>query len=56
MANYPYNLVSQLTNETSKIENLPRTNLFLMHPLELDDDDLVQLKMEHASFLIDLAW
>ena len=36
--------------ETSKIENLSRANLCLAHdPLELDDDDLVLLKMDHLS-------
>ena len=37
-------------NETGKIENLSRANLCLAHdPLELDDDDLVLLKMDHLS-------
>ena len=36
--------------ETGKIENLSRANLCLAHgPLELDDDDLVLLKMDHLS-------
>ena len=36
--------------ETGKIENLSRENLCLAHsPLELDDDDLVHLKMDHLS-------
>ena len=35
-------------HETGKIENLSRENLCLAHdPLELDDDDLVLLKMDH---------
>ena len=37
-------------HETGKIENLSRENLCLAHdPLELDDDDLVLLKMDHLS-------
>ena len=37
-------------HETGKIENLSRANLCLAHdPLELDDDDLVFLKMDHLS-------
>ena len=37
-------------HETGKIENLSRANLCLAHgPLELDDDDLVLLKMDHLS-------
>ena len=36
--------------ETSKIENLSRANLCLAHsPLELDDDDLDFLKLDHLS-------
>ena len=38
--------------ETSKIENLSRANLCLAHgPLELDDDDLDSLKLDHLSWL-----
>ena len=37
-------------HETGKIENLSRANLCLAHgPLELDDDDLDSLKMDHLS-------
>ena len=37
-------------HETGKIENLPRANLCLAHgPLELDDDDLDSLKLDHLS-------
>ena len=37
-------------NETGKRETLSRTYLCLAHiPLELDDDELVHLKMEHLS-------
>ena len=37
-------------HETGKIENLSRANLCLAHgPLELDDDDLLLLKMDHLS-------
>ena len=37
-------------HETGKIENLPRANLCLAHgPLELDDDDLDSLKLDHIS-------
>ena len=37
-------------HETGKIENLSRANLFLAHgPLELDDDDLDSLKLDHLS-------
>ena len=37
-------------HETGKIENLSRANLCLAHdPLEIDDDDLVLLKMDHLS-------
>ena len=36
--------------ETGKVENLPRANLCLAHsPLELDDDDLDFLKLDHLS-------
>ena len=36
--------------ETGKIENLSRANLRLAHgPLELDDDDLDSLKLDHLS-------
>ena len=36
--------------ETGKIENLSRANLCLAHgPLELDDDDLDLLKLDHLS-------
>ena len=39
-------------HETGKIENLSRENLCLAHgPLELDDDDLYSLKMDHLSWL-----
>ena len=47
------NLLTRSPNyhhETGKIENLSRENLCLAHdPLELDDDDLVLLKMDHLS-------
>ena len=37
-------------HETGKIENLSRANICIAHdPLELDDDDLVLLKMDHLS-------
>ena len=37
-------------HETSKIENLSRANLCLAHgPLELDDDNLDSLKLDHLS-------
>ena len=37
-------------HETGKIENLSRTNLFLAHStLDLDDDDLDSLKLDHLS-------
>ena len=37
-------------HETGKIENLSRANLCLAHgPLELDDDDLGSLKLDHLS-------
>ena len=37
-------------HETGKIEDLSRENLCLAHgPLELDDDDLLLLKMDHLS-------
>ena len=39
-------------HKTSKIENLSRENLCLAHgPLELDDDDLDSLKLDHLSWL-----
>ena len=39
-------------HETGKIENKSRANLCLAHsPLELDDDDLVLLTMDHLSWL-----
>ena len=39
-------------HETGKIENLSRANLCLAHgPLELDDDDLDSLKLDHLSWL-----
>ena len=38
--------------ERKKIENLSRANLCLAHgPLELDDDDLDSLKLDHLSWL-----
>ena len=37
-------------HETGKIENLSRASLCLAHsPLELDDDGLDSLKLEHLS-------
>src|SRR5215216_2040030 len=37
-------------HEIGKIENLSRANLCLAHgPLELDDDDLDSLKLDHLS-------
>ena len=37
-------------HETGKMENLSRSNLCLAHgPLELDDDDLDSLKLDHLS-------
>ena len=37
-------------HETGKIENLSRANLCLAHgPLELDEDDLDSLKLDHLS-------
>ena len=37
-------------HETGKIENLSRANLCLAHSLlELDDDDLDSLKLDHLS-------
>ena len=39
-------------HETGKVENLSRANLCLAHsPLELDDDDLDFLKLDHLSWL-----
>ena len=39
-------------HEIGKIENLSRANLCLAHgPLELDDDDLDSLKLDHLSWL-----
>ena len=46
-------------HETGKIENLSRANLCLAHgPLELDDDDLDSLKLDHLSWLcwLDEDW
>ena len=38
-------------HETGKIENLSRANLCLAHgPLELGDDDLDSLKLDHLSW------
>jgi hypothetical protein len=37
-------------HETDKIKNLSRANLYLAQsPLELDDDDLDSLKLDHLS-------
>ena len=48
--NRSYNPVSHNYHETGKIENLSRANLCLAHgPLELDDDDLHSLKLDHLS-------
>ena len=50
MANDPITRSPNYQHETGKIENLSRENLCLAHgPLELDDDDLVLLKMDHLS-------
>ena len=39
-------------HETGKIENLSRENLCLsLGPLELDEDDLDSLKLDHLSWL-----
>ena len=39
-------------HETGKKENLSRENLCLAHgPLELDDDDLDSLKLDHLFWL-----
>ena len=46
--NYPITRSPNKHHETGKIENLSRSYLCLEHiPLELDDDDLDHLKMEH---------
>ena len=50
MAIHPITWSPNYHHETGKIENLSRANLCLAHdPLELDDDDLVLLKMDHLS-------
>ena len=48
----PITRFSNYHHETGKIENLSRTNLCLAHStLELDDDDLDLLKLDHLSWL-----
>ena len=50
MANDPITRSPNYHHETGKIENLSRVNLCLAHgPLELDDDDLDSLKLDHLS-------
>ena len=47
---YPITRSPNKHHETGKRENLSRSYLCLEHiPLELDDDDLDHLKMEHLS-------
>ena len=49
-ANDPITRSPNYHHETGKIENLSRENLCLAHgPLELDDDDLDSLKLDHLS-------
>ena len=49
---YPITRSHNYHHETGKRENLSRSYLCLEHvPLELDDDDLDHLKMEHLSWL-----
>ena len=49
-ANDPITRSPNYHHETGKIENLSRENLFLAHgPLELDEDDLDSLKLDHLS-------
>ncbi len=50
MANDPIILSPNYHYETGKIEILSRANLCLAHgPLDLDDDDLDSLKLDHLS-------
>ena len=50
MANDPITRSPNYHHETGKIENLSRANLCLAHgPLELGDDDLDTLKLDHLS-------
>ena len=52
MANDPITRSSSYHHEAGKIENLSRANFCLAHgPLELDDDDLDSLKLDHLSWL-----
>ena len=49
-ANDPITRSPNYHHETGKIENLSRENLCLAHgPLELDEDDLDSLKLDHLS-------
>ena len=49
---YPINRFHNYHHETGKKQTLSRSYLCLAHiPLEVDDDDLVHLKMEHLSWL-----
>ena len=47
---YPITRSLNKHHETSKIENISRSYLRLIHnPLEVEDDDLDLLKMDHLS-------
>ena len=49
-ANDPITRSPNYHHETGKIENISRENLCLAHgPLELDEDDLDSLKLDHLS-------
>ena len=49
-ANDPITRSPNYHHKTGKIENLSRANLCLAHgPLELDDDDLDSLELDHLS-------
>ena len=53
---YPITRSLNYHHETGKIEKLSTSYLFLAHnPLELDDDDLDSLKLDHLSWLCMLA-
>ena len=50
MANDPITRSPNYHHKTGKIENLSRENLYLAHvPLELDEDDLDSLTLDHLS-------
>ena len=56
MVIYPITRSPNKHHETGKRENLSRSYICLEHiPLELDDDDLDHLKMEHLSWLFYLG-